>query len=32
MSRKNNQTPFTWFEKKEWEAVANNILEHRRGK
>ena len=29
MSRKNNQT---WFEKKEWEAVANNILEHRRGK
>ena len=27
MSRKNNQTLFNWFEKKEREAVTSNIVE-----
>ena len=27
MSRKNNQTLFNWFEKKEREAVTGNIVE-----
>ena len=29
MSRKNNQILFNWFEKKEREAVTNNIVEQR---
>ena len=29
MSRKNNQTLFNWFKKKEREAVTSNIVEER---